>query len=196
MNNSEFNLLFWIVWVDVLVIDKSHLIDQHQNIVQAGKYSLSCSFPSKIQTWFFSESDDSDEGYWTQLSWFHLFFTPWILFFPTFSSILLHDIIYWKFTDEKEASRSNVEFVPLLIYQHVLWLHFLVHLFKYLIDWFFFFSNPQMGGNTIDELLSRGDSETFLQQSGDSINGKSVVNYCFFNRFEYLIDLGIIMFLI
>jgi len=29
---------------------------------------------------------------------------------------------------------------------------------------YIFFSNPQMGGNTIDELLSRGDSDTLIQQ--------------------------------
>ncbi|CAF1482564.1 unnamed protein product [Rotaria magnacalcarata] len=34
-------------------------------------------------------------------------------------------------------------------------------------------SNPQMGGNTIDELLSRGDSEVAIQQQQDSINQKS-----------------------
>ncbi|CAF5207988.1 unnamed protein product, partial [Rotaria magnacalcarata] len=33
-------------------------------------------------------------------------------------------------------------------------------------------SNPQMGGNTIDELLSRGDSEVAIQQQQDSINQK------------------------
>ncbi|CAF5175111.1 unnamed protein product, partial [Rotaria magnacalcarata] len=33
--------------------------------------------------------------------------------------------------------------------------------------------NPQMGGNTIDELLSRGDSEVAIQQQQDSINQKS-----------------------
>ncbi|CAF3384447.1 unnamed protein product [Rotaria sp. Silwood1] len=33
-------------------------------------------------------------------------------------------------------------------------------------------SNPQMGGNTIDELLSRGDSEIFIQQQ-DLINQKT-----------------------
>ena len=36
-----------------------------------------------------------------------------------------------------------------------------VLLFNYFL---FSFSNPQMGGNTIDELLSRGDSETIIQQ--------------------------------
>jgi hypothetical protein len=35
----------------------------------------------------------------------------------------------------------------------------------------FSFSNPQMGGNTIDELLSRVDSDTILQHQ-DSINQK------------------------
>ena len=51
--------------------------------------------------------------------------------------------------------------------------------FFFIIEWSdFHFSNPQMGGNTIDELLSRGDSEAFLQQ-GDSINGKSVVKFSF-----------------
>jgi len=35
----------------------------------------------------------------------------------------------------------------------------------------FFSSNPQMGGNTIDELLGRGDSDAMIQQQ-DSTNQK------------------------
>jgi hypothetical protein len=45
------------------VIDKWHLIDRHQNIVQAGKYNLSLINTKKSNTISFSESDDSDEGY-------------------------------------------------------------------------------------------------------------------------------------
>jgi hypothetical protein len=49
-------------------------------------------------------------------------------------------------------------------------------LFENQSKFFFLFSNPQMGSNTIDELLSRGDSDILIQQQEKSVEKKKLVH--------------------